>query len=403
MPEPTRHLPQVRRTLERGTSAAERVRIMHIIGDLGVGGAQLTLLNLLEHMDMDRFEPTVISLTGIGAIGGRLSGLGVPVEALNLRADISSILALPKLIGWKRNICPHVIQTWMYHANLLGGLAGRLGNRVPVVWSIRHGALNTSLDAPSTLAVARIGAFLSALLPARIVCVSNSAYHFHAEFGYKKRKMSVIPNGIDVARFKPDYEAYRSFRETLGIGSESELVGNFGRYHVQKGQRDFLEGAALLVQSAEDMYFIMGGPGVDAENQELESWIEALNLSDRVFLVGYREDMPRVLAALDLLVMSSLVEAFPNVVAEAMACAVPCVVTEVGDAPEVVSETGLVIPIKDPGALAAAVNTHFSRGRDERIALGKAARDHIVRRYSMQAFVETYQEMYRDLAGINQV
>lgn len=383
--------------VETAYAPERRVRVLHIIGDLEVGGAQISLLRLLEYLRYESYDFRVICLKQDGRLRARLERLSIPVISLNLQGDLPSLRAIPLLTRHVRMWNPHIIHAWLYHANLLSGLVGLLGRHPLLLWSIRHGELDPELDQRPTIWVARVGAWLSSWLPDRVICNSESACRFHVQFGYNQLKMRMIANGFDVERFQPDPQARQLVRQRLGIDGETMVVGHFGRFHPQKGQRIFLEAAAQILEGAEDLQFLMGGRDVDPGNAELVKWLEELGLQDKVRLLGLRDDMSGIINALDLLAMTSLVESFPNVVGEAMACGVPCVVTAVGDAAEVVGDTGRVVPKGDPAAIAAALVALTRMSKAERAALGVEARDRIIEHYSMHMCLEKHREMYADL------
>jgi glycosyltransferase involved in cell wall biosynthesis len=242
-----------------------------------------------------------------------------------------------------------------------------------------------------------VNARLSRRIPARIVCCSEATRRVHVQMGYASDKMLVIPNGIDLGRFRPDPRARRSVRAELGLDSEAPLIGMVARFHPLKDHSTFVQAASRLAQLL-DVHFLLCGAGIDVENAELASWIEQAGLSDRFHLLGRREDTPRLFASLDLSTLSSRSEAFPLVVGEAMACGVPCVVTDVGDAAVIVGTTGIVVPPQDPGALAEAWRRLIEDGPELRRRLGDLARQRIEERYGLADVVTEYECLYRSLA-----
>ncbi len=377
-----------------GDMPDRRIRVMHIIGDLEIGGAQTSLVQLLENLDRECFDFQVISLKDGGSLAALLEPLGVPAYSIGMDRDLASLRALPPLVRKVRSSLPDIIHAWLYHANLISGLAALLGGRPSLVWSIRHGRLDPDLDRRSTIRVARVGAKLSNWLPDRIICNSESARRSHAQFGYNERKMSVIPNGFDVERFNSIPGARAAVRRSLGIGLETKLIGHFGRFHPQKGQRIFLEAASIALRQADDLQFLMGGRGVDDRNEELAGWIAELGLQGRVHLLGLTQDMPRTLSALDVLAMTSLIESFPNLVGEAMACGVPCVATDVGAAAELVGDTGRLVTSASPYEVASAIQALFRMSERERIVLGARARNRIIENFTVRSFQQAHRELY---------
>lgn len=376
------------------------IRVCHIISGLGTGGAETMLYNLAGRMDRTRFEPSVISLIDTGSVGERIERAGVPVRALGMKRGVPSPSGFFHLKKALREWRPDVIQGWMYHGNLAATLGAALaGGQVPVVWGIHHSLYDIARERPLTRTVIRLCARLSHR-PAATVYVSRLSAAQHAEFGFRDRRREIVPNGFDGERFRPDSERRAAIRRELGIGGGQVLIGLIARYHPMKDHGNFLRAAARLVGTRPEARFLLAGTGVEARNGELGGMIEALGLAGRVDLLGERGDVADLMAALDILCMSSSHgEAFPMVVGEAMASGLPCAVTDVGDAGWLVGETGRVVPPKNADALAAALAELVGLGSEGRRTLGMAARRRIQDEFSLERSVEAYQALYEQLAG----
>ena len=371
------------------------IRITHIITGLGTGGAENMLYKLLSRLAPDTFLANVISLTDIGPVGEKIRALGVPVHALSMQANRPSPLALGRLISKIRQDSPHLIQTWMHHANLMGGIAAKLAGQPPVIWGIRQSNCSWQYNKRSTALIIRIGAPLSSWLPALSICCSEIARQVHVDLGYAADKMIVIPNGFDTDRFQPDAAARHRIRQRLGIPDTTVSIGLVGRFDSQKDHQTFFQAAALLHRHFPEVQFLLCGDGIVWENPQLVRWIEDAGVTDRCHLLGRRDDMPQVTAALDISALSSVGEAFPNVVGEAMACGVPCVVTDVGDAAAIVGKTGISVPPRNPEALANAWKDLILLGAEERTALGQLARARAIEQFSLESVVAQYEAVYK--------
>jgi glycosyltransferase involved in cell wall biosynthesis len=372
------------------------VRVVHIISGLELGGAETMLYQLLAGTDRARFQTDVVSMTTRGPVGERIEALGIPVHALGMKRGLPTPWHLLPLIRRLRQAKPDVVQTWMYHADLLGGVAGRLAGRLPIVWGIHHTRLERESTPVGTLWTARVNARLSRWLPRRIVCCSEATRRVHVQMGYATEKMVVIPNGIDLERFGPNPEARLSVRAELGLAPDALLIGMVARFHPLKDHLNFVRAAQRLAEVS-DARFLLCGDGILPENAELSGWIEQARLGRRFHLLGRREDMPRLFSSLDVSTLSSLSEAFPLVVGEAMASGVPCAVTDVGDSAEIVGTTGVVVAPRDSQALAEAWNKLIEAGPEGRARLGELARKRIAERYSLPATVARYQDLYLSL------
>ena len=368
---------------------------MYIISDLSVGGAEMMLYKLLAGANRERFEPVVISMMDQGPLRERIEALGVAVHTLGMTPRFPTPLGLWRLVRLMRRLKPDFVLGWMYH----GCLAAQLGNlfssrRAPVLWSIHYSVSSLANEKWLTAAVIRACAFLSKL-PARIILVSWSGQSHHKLLRYSIENACVIPNGIDTQLFTPSVGARSSVRSELGLPENAFLIGIVSRYHPVKDHANFLRAAALLAKTHPEAHFLLVGRGVDRHNQVLRKLIRELGLEDRTHLPGERSDMPRLMAALDVFTLSSSYgESFPNVIGEAMACEVPCVVTDVGDSRWIVGDTGRVVTPRDPGALAGAWQEMIESGPESRAALGSAARLRVIERFPLESVVARYETLY---------
>ena len=376
------------------------ISILCLITSLEMGGAQMMLYKLLARMDRTRFVPEVISLIDIGPMGEKIESLGIHVRSLGMRPGIPNPMGILRLIHWLRRAPPDVIQTWMYHADLVGGVAAKLAGGMPVAWGIRHSDLSNHGSRRLTIYTMRMCAQMSKWLPARIVSCSEASQRVHTALGYATQKMIVIPNGFDVRAFKADSVARESVRVELQIPPDASLIGLVGRFDPQKDHRNFVSAAALLNSSRPDVHFLLCGDDVTWENAQLRGWIEETGLRKQYRLVGRRQDMARLTAALDIAASSSSFgEGFPNVIGEAMSCGIPCVVTDVGDSALIVGQTGRVVAPQNPKALANALREFVDLGHEGRTRLGMAARHRIKEHFDLPDIVIRYQNLYEELAS----
>lgn len=370
------------------------MKVLHIITGLGDGGAEAVLHRLVTHDPADTHH--VISLTGEGKYAPLLRAAGVGVTALGMprgRLTMSGVLALWRTV---RTIRPDVVQTWMYHADLVGGLVARLAG-VPVVWGVRNTTLEPGRSSRMTIAVARICARLSRWVPTRIVACANAAVRVHAALGYDAARMVVIPNGYELARFRPDAGARARLRAEWGVADDVPLLGMVARWDPQKDHANLIDALGLLAARGQSFVAVLVGTGVTPDNALLAQRIASAGLSDRVRLLGPRADVPAIMAALDLHVLPSAYgEAFPNVLAEAMACETPCVTTDVGDAAAIVGETGWVVPPRDASALSSAIQHAIAVMADRAAwqARQQACRARIEQQYGIDAMVQRYRTVW---------
>ncbi len=374
------------------------LKLVHIITGLGQGGAETMLYKLLVAMDDACCDTQVISLLDQGVMGPHIQALGIPVIPLHMRPGIPDPRALLKLRRILRVLAPDLVQTWMYHADLIGGLAAHLAGIHRLVWNIRQSDQDPRSVKRSTRHTTKACALLSARLPDHIVCCSRRAREIHATLGYRDDKISVIPNGFDLQDFRPDPSRGRCIRTELELNEHHMVFGLVARFDPQKDHRGFIQAARLTVNECPDARFLLCGTDVDRDNTELTTWIHEADLVQNVHLLGCREDMPAINNALNLAVSASAYgEGFPNVLGEAMACGVPCVVTDVGDSARIVGNTGRVVPPRDPAALAQQMLHMVLMDTSERLALGRAARKRVEENYSMESIAAQYTTLYRRL------
>ena len=387
---------------QKPQSEPKPLRIAHVITSLEVGGAQMMLVKLIQNGDRAEAEHAVFALSGAGSGGGGiaplLDRLNAPRETLGMRAAAPDPRAFWTLIRMLRKYRPDIVQTWMPHADLMGGAAAKLAGCKRVVWNIRQSSVLPSELPKRTMAVLRICAALSDRLPTRIVSCSVEAAKAHERIGYPGGKIEAIPNGFDTERFRPNEEARQALRNELGIPADAPTVGIVCRYHEKKDVGAFLNAAGQLLQAQPDARFILCGEDMDSRNRPLNDAAERAGVSDRCSLLGRRGDAENVYPAFDLAALTSAYgEGFPNVVGEAMACGVPCAVTDAGESRHVVGGAGFVSPPRDPNAMAQNWIRYFALDGEARRSLSKKARRRIEREYEIGDVARRYLQLYRRL------
>jgi glycosyltransferase involved in cell wall biosynthesis len=372
------------------------MKLIHIITDLDLGGAETMLYRLLEHIDRARFQNQVISLIPTGVMGDKIKAMGIPVHSLGMRPGKPSLFAFLRLMNLLRKERPDFLQTWMYHADLIGGLAGFL-MQIPVVWGIHNTSLDPLFVKSATIRVAHLNARLSGWLPRKIISCSETSRRVHIEIGYPAKKIFVIPNGFDLSIFKPDPTARLALRRELKLSADKLIIGLVARFDPLKDHKNFVEAAGQFFFHYPQTHFLLCGKGITWQNEPLVRWIESAGIRENCHLLGRRDDIPIVMAGLDINTLSSIGEAFPNVLAEAMACGVPSVTTDVGDAAEIVGDTGIVVPARDAQALANGWERLVKLSGQERQELGQRARERIQTHFQIGEIVQRYEKLYGQL------
>lgn len=367
--------------------------ILHIITGLNDGGAEAVLYRLCTADSGQSHH--VISLMDRGKYGPMLEAVGIPVTAIGLPRGRLTLAGFWRLRCAIRDLRPDAVQTWMYHANLVGGFAARLAGERNVTWGIHHTTLDPKQSRRSTILVAKTCALLSRRIPSQIVCCAEKSREVHVTLGYDAARMRVIPNGYDLSVFKPDLQAGAALRQELGLAAEAPVIGFVARFDPLKDHHNLLQALAILRARGIAPACLLIGAGIEPENHQLVDWVAKTVPGGQVCLLGRRSDIPAVMNALDLHVMSSSSEAFPNVLAEAMACGTPCVSTDVGDAAAIVGTTGRIVPPRDPAALAMAIADMLAaRAAPDWSSRRAAARTHVAENFSLARMVEAYHSAW---------
>ncbi|WP_324749114.1 glycosyltransferase [Sphingomonas sp. LY54] len=376
--------------------------IVHIIIDLQTGGAELMMKRLIEsHIGSADYRHRVISLRGLGRVGPAMQAAGIEVEAMGLNGPLGLPRIVLRLSRRIRELRPDIVQTWMYHADLIGGLAARRAGLRHIAWGVRIADISPQMGVSrATTWVRRACAVLSRRIPQRIVYVGNSARAIHERLGYDPAKSVFIPNGYSIPGL-PTAEQRARKRIEWELPEDALVIGSAGRFSAQKDQRGFVAAAAQVAAAIPSAYFVMMGRGNDSSNPELNAWIGATGCPEKFRLLGERTDVIECLGALDLFCLHSIGEGFPNVLAEAMSVGRPSVTTTVGDSAELLGDAGLTVPPADPVALAEALTSLASLEEEVREKLGAKGRERIVAEFSMDAIRRRYEQLYDGMRAEN--
>jgi len=367
------------------------LKVLHLITGLDRGGAQSMLMRLVTHMDRARILPVVASLLDAGAYGAELAAADVRFHALGLARGGASPWGLPRLLRVIRRERPDLLQTWLYHADLLGLMALPFCRRLPLVWNLRGSDMQLQHYSRQAMVVRKVLGWASAL-PAAIIVNSEAGRRFHESIGYRPRRWEVVPNGFDCDLFRPDARSRATLRAQLGVGDTQPLVGMVARVDPMKDHATFLAAAAMVAAAQPEVAFVLVGAGTEALDRPPA-------LAGRLHVLGERGDVHAILPAFDVAVLASLSEGFPNVVGEAMACGVPCIAADVGDAAVIIAGTGSVVPPVDPARLATAVVSLLAHGSEGLGRLGAAARLRIIEHYSVAVSAGRYARIYEELVS----
>lgn len=368
--------------------------IVHIITGLSRGGAENALYRLLSQ-EPNPSRVHVVSLTDGGIFGERLRILGIGVTCLHMHPRLPSPLKFFRLIRLLRKWQPRLVQTWMYHADLLGGLAAKAVN-VPVCWGVRQTDLSAQHSKLLTRTVAYLCATTSGWVPSRIISCSQRGAEIHRALGYVA-PFTVVANGLDVSAWRPEPELRAGTRERLGLPEEAFVFVHAGRADPQKDHASLARAFSQVHAKCPLAWLILCGTGLGRGDFYYKALPFTEEARQQVLPLGARDDLPDLWQAGDAFVLSSLGEGFPNVVAEAMACGLPCVVTDAGDAAEIVGNTGLVVPTCDEKALAKALLEMAHMPTFERLRMSTDARERIKTHFTLDRMVEGFRSVWDEV------
>lgn len=357
----------------------------------------MVLYRLCAH-DTDN-KHYVISLMDRGKYGPLLEDAGVVVEHLGMprgRVTFKGLVALWRFI---RKLRPDVVQTWMYHADLIGGVIARLTGVRRILWGIRNSNLDARASSRTTILVARLCAFLSRYIPSVIVSCSQKAAAVHQSLGYMREKFVIIHNGYSLEHLKPNDILRVRLRTEWGVEPSAALLGMVARFDPQKDHANLFAALERLKADGARFRCALIGMGMTKDNVALQELTATHGLAADILLLGQRDDIPAVMNALDLHILSSSYgEAFPNVLAEAMACGTPCVTTDVGDAALIVGKTGWIVNHCDSDELARAIAFALFEMHDVQQwrRRSEESRARINERFTLERMVANYQQVWRE-------
>lgn len=366
----------------------EKINVLFVIGELKQAGAERQLVELAKGLNKSIYHCIVCSLTRVTPLAEELRHVGVEVVVLPKRLPLD-VTRIPRLVSLMDREKIDIVHCYLITGNTWGRLAVLFAPVSAVVASVR----NALPERPWVHRWAH--RLLASFTDAFVVNASVTKQIIMERYRVPADRISVIHNGIDLARFDVTVDVTQKRRD-LGLDPDCPIVGIVGRFHPQKDHRTFLQAARLVSEDWPDVQFLCVGGG-RLLNAMKELAVD-LGVSSRVFFTGERSDIPEIMYALDLLVLSSRWEGLPNVVMEAMAASRPVIATEVGGCPELVEEgeTGFLVPTRDPETLASAI-LKILRDGDLAERMGKKGRQRIEDSFKRQLMVDKTQDLYERL------
>ena len=375
--------------------------ILHIITGLSRGGAETMLYKLLAHLKQNnKYRHVVLCLFG-GSDFDFLS-LNIPVYFGNISRGIPSVGEIVKLRHLVSTINPDLIHGWMYHSNLASSVLAK--SEIPIIWSIHHSLHDFSNEKMLTKSIIFGCRFLShSSSIKRIIYVSSRSMNQHEQFGFCVAKSLRIPIGFDCDIYTPNKISRDRNRSKLHYSDEHFLIGIAARYHPVKNHIGLIKAFSRIHAKLPQARLIMAGTGMVESNIELLNVINQNNLRSFICLLGEENDMAGFFSLLDLNVLYSNSEGFPNVLGESMACGTLCVSTNVGDAAEIIYNTGVVVPVGDINSFVSAVIGIANEDISTKRIKSKAARDRIQGSFSLSLISQQYLSVYDSIVNSRQL
>ncbi len=368
------------------------MKILYVVSDLTSGGAQIALGRFLKVLDREKFQPCVISLSAGGEPADYIRALGIEVQAFDMRGFFGFPSAFLKFLSAVKKINPDVIHGWMYHGNAAVLFAGAVCPAAGLLWSVRCSDFDLSKYGMMTkLAFFMNRKFSSS--PAKIIYNSNAGKKYHEEKGFCSEKSLVIQNGVDMEYFTPVPEKKKEYRKKYGIADDVKLIGMASRYDPMK-DFDTLFGAFAAARAVNPgTALILCGKGIEPSNAVLAAVAKKYGVEDGVIFAGHINEMNEFYPMLDLFVLSSKSEGFPNVLAEAAACGVPVLSSACGDAEEIIGAEKIA-PVGDIKALSEKIIKTIGMGKEERAVEVSQTVCRIREKFDALAEAKKFEDIY---------
>lgn len=368
--------------------------LVFLIGKLIPGGAETQLATLAKGLDKTRFNTTVLSLYSGGALENDLRNAGVNVVLLNKKKGRwGTLVSFVKVYRALKNLSPDVLHGYMPDCNIMSICFKPLFPKTRIFMGIRSSNVVKSKGNFYKRLIYKSSFYLSKFAD-YIIVNSTAGFEDAVNMGAPKNLMAVVPNGIDTDKCRPNKDERKRFRQEFNLNDEVFLIGRVGRFHPMKDYEGFLQSAAIFIKKFPDTKFMIVGGGSEEYQKKLKLLIEQLGLSSAVIWAGFRSNMAPFYNIFDMVTSSSSFgEGFPNVIGEAMACGVPCVVTDIGDSARVVGDAGIVVEPGNPEALAKGWVDCRSNLDEYR----KKCRTRIVNNFSIRLLVSNTQKILHSL------
>jgi len=373
-------------------------KILHIISGLGKGGAENVLYRLSS--EDTKFDHEILNLGTERFYVKKFENKRIKVNNLGIKSNQFNPFLIFKVIKIIKNVNPHIIQTWMYHSDLLGGLAAKLAGFQNIIWCVRNSTVDKQFTKLTTRIVINMCSFFSKYIPKKIINCSINSNHLHQGMGYPKNKCIVISNGVNTNIFKPDHNLRSNTKNKLGL-KDKFVIGFVARWDKQKDIDTFIHSLKIFKKEIHNgWHVIMVGSNLDNKNLKLITKLKTEKLHEHVSLLGFMNNLVPIYNSMDVCVLtSSYGEGFPNAIIEAMSCEVCCISSDIGDSKHIIEDNDFIFSIRDVERLKNIFISSFKniKDKDNWELKKKQARKRVIENFSLSKMIENYQKIWTNL------
>jgi len=379
------------------------MKILHIINSLKKGGAEGNLYRLCKFHKKkykNKVNITIVTLINNGFYEKELKKLGINIFSLKMSRQsriLDFIKKILKLREFLKRQNPDVIQSWMYHSNFITLFIPKIFH-FKIFWNIRHSELNTTISKKMTIFLSLFCGIFSRIVPKKIIYCSNKSINFHENrHFYARNKTILIENGYSDKAYHPSKYLRKNFRKKNNINRSDIILGYAGRYSKQKNIQAMLIAFSKFVKLHNNVNLYMVGNGINILNKKLKTIIYNLKIENKVFLLDQKKNLTEFYNGIDLLLLTSHSESFPNVVAESMLCMTPVLSSNAGCSKKIIKDYGFIIMKNDylsiKRGLEKSINIFQNKKKKWKL-IKKNARLQIQNNFSIEKMANTYLEKW---------
>ena len=375
------------------------MKVLHIISGLKSGGAEGVLYRLVSQDSKN--DHSVISLTNEGFYGDLLKKKNIYTYCLNLKKNLNFLFLFFKLIFLIKKINPNIVQCWMYHGDVFGGLAAKVLGIKKIYWNLRNSDLDTQWSNKSTIFLAKISSYLSYFIPYKIISCSNKSTTTHINLGYCSKKILLINNGFDNVKFNYSSKLKKHWKSKLKISNQNIVFGFVGRWSDQKDFQTLFKAFSFFrkkFENSQTLKLLLIGKDINKKNKDLLKEVNKYGLNKNIILIDETNSVNKLLNVIDIGIFASKGnEGFPNVIAEKMLTKIPCIVADVGDSQRIVGNSGWVYKKRNWIDLNKKINqvyNDFILNKSNWNAKKNFSRKRIINYFSLKNMVESYNQVW---------